>query len=46
MGNVIITLYQGAEELKEVKQGIDDLLNHHRISKQLAKQMQECFDHE
>ena len=43
---IIIKLYQGAEELKEMKQSIDDFIKHHRISKQLAKQMQECFDHE
>ncbi|CAF1395631.1 unnamed protein product [Rotaria magnacalcarata] len=43
---IIIKLYQGAEELKEMKQSIDDFIKHHRISKQLAKQMQESFDHE
>jgi len=29
-----------------MKQSIDDFIKHHRISKQLAKQMQESFDHE
>ncbi|CAF3421185.1 unnamed protein product [Rotaria socialis] len=43
---IIIKLYQGAEELKEMKQSIDDFIKHHRISKQLAKKMQESFDHE
>ncbi|CAF3402574.1 unnamed protein product [Rotaria sp. Silwood1] len=43
---IIIKLYQGAEELKEMKQSINDFIKHHRISKQLAKQMQESFDHE
>lgn len=43
---IIIKLYQGAEELKEMKQSIDDFIKHHRINKQLAKQMQESFDHE
>jgi hypothetical protein len=43
---IIIKLYQGAEELKEMKQSIGDFIKHHRISKQLAKQMQESFDHE
>ncbi|CAF3400709.1 unnamed protein product [Rotaria socialis] len=43
---IIIKLYQGAEELKEMKQSIDDFIKHHRISRQLAKQMQESFDHE
>jgi hypothetical protein len=43
---IIIKLYQGAEELKEMKQSIDDFIKHHRISKQLARQMQESFDHE
>ncbi|CAF3677107.1 unnamed protein product [Rotaria sordida] len=43
---IIIKLYQGTEELKEMKQSVDDFIKHHRISKQLAKQMQESFDHE
>jgi len=43
---IIIKLYQGAEELKEMKQSVSDFIKHHRISKQLAKQMQESFDHE
>ena len=43
---IIIKLYQGAEELKEMKQSTDDFIKHHRISKQLAKQMQESFAHE
>jgi hypothetical protein len=29
-----------------MKQSIDEFIKHHRISKQLAKQMQESFDHE
>jgi potassium voltage-gated channel Eag-related subfamily H member 2 len=29
-----------------MKQSIDDFIKHHRISKPLAKQMQESFDHE
>ncbi len=43
---IIIKLYQGAEELKEMKQSVHDFIKHHRISKQLEKQMQESFDHE
>lgn len=43
---IIIKLYQGAEELKEMKQSIDDFIKHHRISKPLAKRMQDSFDHE
>ncbi len=43
---IIIKLYQGAEELKEMKQSIDDFIKHHRISKQLAKRMQDSFEHE
>ncbi|CAF1529536.1 unnamed protein product, partial [Adineta steineri] len=43
---IIIKLYQGAEELKEMKQSVNDFIKHHRISKPLAKQMQESFDHE
>jgi len=43
---VIIKFYHGTEELKEMQQSIDDFIKHHRISKQLAKQMQESFDHE
>ena len=43
---IIIKLYQGAEELKEMKQSIDDFIKHHRISKPLARKMQESFEHE
>ncbi|CAF1929855.1 unnamed protein product [Rotaria magnacalcarata] len=43
---IIIKLYQGAEELKEMKQSIDDFIKHHRISKVLAKRMQDSFEHE
>ena len=43
---IIIKLYQGAEELKEMKQSINDFIKHHRINKQLAKRMQESFDHD
>ena len=43
---IIIKLYQGAEELKEMKQSIDDFIKHHRISKQLAKRMEDSFEHE
>ncbi|CAF3632096.1 unnamed protein product [Rotaria sordida] len=43
---IIIKLYQGAEELKEMKQSIDDFIKHHRICKQLAKRMQDSFEHE
>jgi hypothetical protein len=37
---------QGAEELKEMKQSIHDFIKHHRINKQLAKRMQNSFEHE
>ncbi|CAF4327235.1 unnamed protein product, partial [Rotaria sp. Silwood2] len=43
---IIIKLYQGAEELKEMKQSIDDFIKHHRICKLLAKRMQDSFEHE
>ncbi|UJR08632.1 hypothetical protein I4U23_012891 [Adineta vaga] len=43
---IIIKLYQGAEELKEMKQSIDDFIKHHRINKQLAKRMEDSFEHE
>ncbi len=43
---IIIKLYQGAEELKEMKQSIDDFIKHHRINKQLEKRMQDSFEHE
>ncbi|CAF1276792.1 unnamed protein product [Adineta ricciae] len=43
---IIIKLYQGAEELKEMKQSIDDFIKHHRVNKQLAKRMEDSFEHE
>ena len=43
---IIIKLYQGAEELKEMKQSVDDFIKHHRISKQLEKRMLDSFDHD
>ncbi|CAF3870877.1 unnamed protein product [Adineta steineri] len=43
---IIIKLYQGAEELKEMKQSIDDFIKHHRINKLLAKRMEDSFEHE
>lgn len=46
MTTIIIKLYQGAEELKEMKQSIDDFIKHHRINKQLEKRMQDSFEHE
>jgi hypothetical protein len=43
---IIIKLYQGAEELKEMKQSVDDFIKHHRICKQLAKRMEDSFEHD
>lgn len=42
---IMMKMYQGTEELKEMRNSVNDFIKFHQIPKSLSKRMNECFDH-